>query len=439
MIEKLSIDALYKKFVDAGYNVTTDTRKVIPGSIFFSLKGPNFNANELAAKAIEAGCKYAIVDEEKFANNTTIFLVDDGLKALQDLAHHHRQQFKIPFLAITGSNAKTTHKEFINAVLSKKYRTLATEGNLNNHIGVPITLLKLRPDHEFAIIEMGANHQGEINELCEIADPDFGMITNIGKAHLEGFGGIEGVKKGKSELYRYLQKKHAKVFTNGDDEVLHELAKDNDKISYGTTKLYDTIGKYIPDGEMVSFKWTTRYGDKDWNKLPLVKTQITGKYNFINCLAAVCVGHHFHVEDAMINEALSEYVPAMNRSQMVKTESNSILLDAYNANPNSMKAAIENFADYKAEQKWLLLGDMFELGDYSKAEHQAIVNLLNDKKLSNVILVGNEFASLESNSFKTFKTTQECLEHLRAHNIKNATVLIKGSRGMKMETLQEAL
>ncbi|MBK7818800.1 MAG: hypothetical protein IPJ60_15570 [Sphingobacteriaceae bacterium] len=201
------MDALYKKFVDAGNNVTTDTRKVIPGSIFFSLNGPNFNAKELAAKAIEACCKYAIVDEEKFANNTTIFLVGDGLKVLQDLAHHHRAQFKIPFLAITGSNAKTTHKEFINAVLSKKYKTLATEGNLNNHIGVPLTLLKLRPDHEFAIIEMGANHQGEINELCEIADPDFGMITNIGKAHLEGFGGIEGVKKGKSELYRYLQKK----------------------------------------------------------------------------------------------------------------------------------------------------------------------------------------------------------------------------------------
>lgn len=439
MIERLSIDALYKKYIDAGYNVTTDTRKVIHGSLFFSLKGPNFNANELAAKAIEAGCKYAIVDEEKFANNTTIFLVEDGLKALQELAHHHRQQFKIPFLAITGSNAKTTHKEFIHAVLSKKYKTLATEGNLNNHIGVPLTLLKLRPDHEFAIIEMGANHQGEINELCEIADPDFGMITNIGKAHLEGFGGIEGVKKGKSELYRYLQKKHAKIFTNGDDEVLHELSKDNDKISYGTTKLYDTIGKYISDGEMVSFKWTTRYGDKDWNKLPMVKTQITGKYNFINCLAAVCVGHYFHVEDAMINEALSNYVPAMNRSQLVKTESNSILLDAYNANPNSMKAAIENFADYKAEQKWLLLGDMFELGDYSKEEHQAIVNLLTEKKLTNVILVGNEFASLEGNPFKTLKTTQECLDHLKTHHIKNATVLIKGSRGMKMEALQEAL
>lgn len=438
-MEKLSVEELYELYKKADHNVTTDTRKIIPGSIFFSLKGPNFNANELASKAIEAGCKFAIVDEEKFANGTTIFLVEDGLKALQQLARHHREQFTIPFLAITGSNAKTTHKEFINAVLSKKYRTLATEGNLNNHIGVPLTLLKLRSDHEFAIIEMGANHQGEIDELCRIADPDFGLITNIGKAHLEGFGGIEGVKKGKSELYKYLQAKHCKVFTNGDDEVLHDLAKDNDKISYGTTKLYDTIGKNLTDGETVAFKWTTRYGDKDWNKLPLVKTQITGKYNFINCLAAVCVGQHFHVEANDINDALSNYVPAMNRSQMVKTQNNSILLDAYNANPNSMKAAIENFADHKAEQKWLLLGDMFELGEYSKAEHQAVVDLLTAKKLANVILVGNEFAALTNNSYKTFKTTQECLDHLKAHQIKNATVLIKGSRGMKMETLQEVL
>lgn len=439
MIQKVELELIYELFKKANFNISTDTRKIIPESIFFCLKGPNFNANEFAAKAISEGCKFAIVDEEEFANNTNIFLVDDGLKALQDLANYHRKQFSIPFLAITGSNAKTTHKEFINAVLSKKYKTLATEGNLNNHIGVPLTLLKLRTEHEFAIIEMGANHQGEIDELCRIADPDFGLITNIGKAHLEGFGGIEGVKKGKSELYKYLQNKHAKVFTNGDDDVLHELAKDNDKISYGTTKLYDTIGKYISDGETVSFKWTTRYGNKDWNKLPVVKTQITGKYNFINCLAAVCVGQYFHVDEALINEALSNYVPAMNRSQLVKTATNSILLDAYNANPNSMKAAIENFADYKAENKWLLLGDMFELGEYSESEHQAVVNMLNDKNLSNVILVGNEFASLKNNTFKTFKTTRECMDHLKANQIKNATVLIKGSRGMKMEVLQEAL
>jgi UDP-N-acetylmuramoyl-tripeptide--D-alanyl-D-alanine ligase len=439
MAGKLSIEALYDLYLQTGHNVTTDTRKIIPGSIFIALKGPNFNANELAAKAIEGGCAYAIVDEERFTNDKNIFLVEDGLNALQQLANHHRRQFRIPFLAITGSNAKTTHKEFIHAVLSKKFKTLATEGNLNNHIGVPLTLLKLRDEHQFAIIEMGANHQGEIDELCHIADPDFGLITNIGKAHLEGFGGIEGVKKGKSELYRFLQKKHAKIFINCDDEVLHDLAKDNDKISYGTTKLYDTIGKNMTEGETVAFKWTTRYGNKDWSKLPLVQTQIAGKYNFINCLAAVCVGHHFLVEDALINEALSNYVPAMNRSQMVKTQNNSILLDAYNANPNSMKAAIENFADYKADVKWLLLGDMFELGEYSKAEHQAVLDLLHAKKLTNVILVGNEFSALPENTFQTFKTTQECLDHLKTHQIKNATVLIKGSRGMKMETLQEAL
>lgn len=438
-MNEITIVKLYELYLQCNCNVTTDTRKIEKDSLFFSLKGPNFNANELASKAIELGCKYAIVDEEKFADGNRIFLVNDGLKALQQLATHHRHQFKIPVLSITGSNAKTTHKELINAVLSKKYKTLATEGNLNNHIGVPLTLLKLRKEHEFAIIEMGANHQGEINELCEIADPDFGLITNIGKAHLEGFGGIEGVKKGKSEMYRYLKAKHAQVFINGDDEVLHDLAKENDKIAYGTTKLYDTIGKYIPDGEMVSFKWTTRYGDKDWNKLPLVKTQITGKYNFINCLAAVCIGHYFHVSNEDINEALSSYVPAMNRSQLVKTNSNLILLDAYNANPNSMKAAIENFAEYKAENKWLLLGDMFELGEFSKTEHENIVNLLQTKKLENVLLVGNEFSSLSNNPFKAFKTTAECLDYIKNHKIMNSTVLVKGSRGMKMETLQEAL
>jgi UDP-N-acetylmuramoyl-tripeptide--D-alanyl-D-alanine ligase len=439
MMNEITIEALYQLYKQCNGNVITDTRKIEKDALFFSLKGPNFNANELASKAIELGCKYAIVDEERFADNKQIFYAKDGLKALQTLATYHRHQFKIPFLAITGSNAKTTHKELINAVLSKKYKTLATEGNLNNHIGVPLTLLKLRKEHEFAIIEMGANHQGEINELCEIADPDFGLITNIGKAHLEGFGGIEGVKKGKSEMYRYLKAKHAPIFINGDDDVLHDLAKDNDKIAYGTTKLYDTIGKYVADGEMVSFKWTTRYGDKDWNKLPTLKTQITGKYNFINCLAAVCIGHYFHVSNEDINDGLSNYVPAMNRSQLVKTETNMVLLDAYNANPNSMKAAIENFADYKAESKWVLLGDMFELGEYSKSEHNALVELIQTKKLANVILVGNEFCSIANNPFKSFATTAECLSYLKEHPIKNSTVLIKGSRGMKMETLQEAL
>lgn len=439
MSKFISTEALHGLYLQAHGNVTTDTRKIEKDSMFFALKGPNFNANEFAEKAIASGCKYAIVDEEKFANGSNIFLVENALKALQDLATFHRKQFTIPVLGITGSNAKTTHKELINAVLSKKYKTLYTQGNLNNHIGVPLTLLQLREQHEFAIIEMGANHQGEIDELARIADPDYGLITNIGKAHLEGFGGIEGVKKGKSELYKYLKAKHGKIFINGDDDVLHDLARDNDKISYGTTKLFDTIGKFVPNGETVSFKWTTRYGDKDWNKLPVVKTQITGKYNFINCLAAVCVGHYFHVPETDINEALSSYVPAMNRSQMVRTEHNEVLLDAYNANPNSMKAAIENFADYKAEVKWLLLGDMFELGEYSEQEHAQIVELLKSKKLEHVALVGEEFYETSDHPFLKFKTTADCKEYLLKNPIRKATVLIKGSRGMKMEVLQELL
>ncbi|MGZ3899971.1 MAG: UDP-N-acetylmuramoyl-tripeptide--D-alanyl-D-alanine ligase, partial [Bacteroidia bacterium] len=273
MPQHISIEKLYAHFIKAGQVICTDTRKLIKGGIFFALKGTNFNANEFAAKAIEAGCSLAIVDEEKYKVVQCI-LVPDVLKTLQQLAHYHRKQLTIPFLAITGSNGKTTNKELINAVLSKKYKTLATEGNLNNHIGVPLTLLRITKEHEFAIIEMGANHQGEIAELCEITDPDFGLITNIGKAHLEGFGGIEGVKKGKSEMYKYIRAKQGKVFVNGDDEVLYELAFDNDKITYGTKKLYDVIGKDVTKAETVSLKYTTRYGEKDWNKLPIINTQI---------------------------------------------------------------------------------------------------------------------------------------------------------------------
>ncbi|MDX2174470.1 MAG: UDP-N-acetylmuramoyl-tripeptide--D-alanyl-D-alanine ligase [Bacteroidota bacterium] len=439
MSVKNSIEEIYKHFIDAKQQVCTDTRKLIPGSIFFALKGDNFNANEFAQKAMDAGCNFAIVDEEKYATSNKIVLVDDVLSTLQQLAHYHRQQFKIPVLAITGSNGKTTHKELIHVVLSKKYNTLATEGNLNNHIGVPLTLLKITNQHQFAIIEMGANHQGEINELCNIANPDFGLITNIGKAHLEGFGGEEGVKKGKSELYKFLKAKDGEVFINGDDNVLHDLAIDNDKVTYGCKKLYDIIGKDCTNGETVSFKFTNRYGEKDWNKLPLINTQIIGNYNFINCLAAVCVGHYFKVEDEMIKEALESYVPQMNRSQLVKTDRNTIILDAYNANPNSMRVAIENFANYKSENKLALLGDMFELGNYSNEEHRKVIDLVKEKKLQHVIFVGEEFYKLNPNDFKTFKTTQECKEYLKDLNLQANAILVKGSRGMKMESLQEVL
>lgn len=439
MLNQDALEKIYHLYLTAGQKICTDTRKLESGALFFALKGANFDANEFAQKALEAGCIAVIIDNEKYRTGNNTILVEDTLIALQELANHHRKQFKIPFLAITGSNGKTTNKELIHAVLSKKYNTLATIGNLNNHIGVPLTILRLKKEHEFAIIEMGANHQGEIEALCKIAEPDYGLITNIGKAHLEGFGSIEGVKKGKSELYKFLKSFGGKAFINGDDEVLYGLAFENDKITYGCKKLYDVIGKDCTTGETVSFKFTTRYGNKDWNKQTLINTQIIGAYNFINCLAATCVGNYFKVEDELIKQALENYLPNMNRSQLVKTEKNTIILDAYNANPNSMRAAIENFAGYKSEHKLLLLGDMFELGEYSREEHQKLVDLLKENKFKEVVLVGNEFFKLQEQEYKKFKTTAEAKDYLKKKGVTGNTILIKGSRGMKMEELQEVL
>jgi len=439
MKENNLVEQIYKHYIDANQKICTDTRKLVSGSLFFALKGNNFNANQFAQKAIEAGCNFAIVDEEEYVTTDKIILVKDVLITLQVLANYHRKQFNIPVLAITGSNGKTTHKELINAVLSKKYNTLATVGNLNNHIGVPLTLLNITQQHQFVIVEMGANHQGEIDVLCKIAEPTFGLITNIGKAHLEGFGGIEGVKKGKSELFKFLKTIDGEVFLNGDDNVLHDLAIDNDKVTYGCKKLYDTIGKDCTNTEKVSFKFTNRYGEKDWNKLPIINTQIIGAYNFINCLAAVCVGHYFKVDDALAKQALENYVFQNNRSQLVKTDNNTLILDAYNANPNSMKVAIENFANYPAESKLVLLGDMFELGEYSAEEHKKIVDLITEKKLNNCIFVGEEFFKQNLQNYKSFKTTFECKEYINRLNLKNYTILIKGSRSMQMECLQDVL
>jgi UDP-N-acetylmuramoyl-tripeptide--D-alanyl-D-alanine ligase len=434
-----TIEQLYELYLKANQQVCTDTRRLVKDGIFFALKGDTFNANTFATEAIEKGCAYAVVDEANYANGKNIVLVENVLKALQALANHHRHQFKIPFIAITGSNGKTTNKELIHTVLSKKYKALATEGNLNNHIGVPLTLLKVNAQHEIAIIEMGANHQGEINELCGIADPDFGMITNIGKAHLEGFGGIEGVKKGKSEMYRYLQKKDAPVFVNGDDDVLQELAIPNDKITYGTTKLFDVIGKQKIEGDCVTLQFTTRYGEKKWELLPIIKTQITGHYNFINCLAAACIGNYFKVEANDIKIALENYVPEMNRSQLKQTANNTLLLDAYNANPNSMKAAIDNFQKHSANDKLLILGDMFELGQYSLAEHQTLIHLLQKYKFKDVYIVGTEFGKTEHGDYHAFENTESLKNFLKLNPPQGKTILIKGSRGMKLESVIETL
>jgi len=426
-----SLDNLYSAFLSAKQKVTTDTRKLETGSVFFALKGDNFDGNNFVQQALEAGCAYAVTDDPHQPNHPNILKVANVLTTLQQLATHHRRQFKIPVLGITGSNGKTTTKELINAVLETKYKTLYTFGNLNNHIGVPLTLLRLNAETEFAIIEMGANHQGEINALCHIAEPDFGMITNIGKAHLEGFGGIEGVKKGKSEMYRYLHAHGGKLFVNGDDKVLMDLSKGMSNILYGQEQTY-----YLTGQPVVSDQATFRLSTLSNNEL-LIQSNLVGSYNVVNCLAAAAIGRYFGVNDSDIKRGIEAYNPEMNRSQKLKTLKNTLILDAYNANPNSMRAAIDNFATLQAETKWAFLGDMFELGEYSDIEHQAIADLCAAKGIR-ACLIGTHFAKTNS-SLQKFDTVEACKTFILQQDIQQATILIKGSRGMKMEQLQTIL
>lgn len=439
MNKYLSIEELYNLFIECKQKITTDTRKLETDSIFFALKGDNFDANLFAPNAIDGGCKYAIVDNEQISNKKNILLVEDVLKALQDLAKYHRQKLKIPIIGITGSNGKTTNKELIHAVLSKKYNTYATKGNLNNHIGVPLTLLSINEQHEIAIVEMGANHQGEIAMLCELSDPDFGLITNIGKAHLEGFGGEEGVKKGKSELYKYLEKKQGKIFINGDDEVLNELGKNLTKVYYGENSNYDVYGKQYQNSEFVEFKWNTKQKELDYQAL--IKTKMFGHYNFINLLCAACIGNYFNVNELDINSALESYLPEMNRSQVKKTKTNTIILDAYNANPSSMFLAIENFKEKTNENKVLILGDMFELGEYSYQEHYKILIQLLNSHFKQVILVGLNFHELKKDfpQYSFFSSTNELKDFLVHNLITDSILLIKGSRGMQLEKIVDSL
>ncbi len=434
------IEKLYTLFLKNPI-VCTDTRDIKTNSIFFALKGANFNGNEYAEQALSNGCSLVVIDEEKYKKNEKYFLVDDVLTALQQLANYHRKQLNIPIIGITGSNGKTTTKELIHAVLSKKYNTLATKGNLNNHIGVPLTLLSITSKHEMAIIEMGANHQKEIDMLCNIAEPDFGIITNIGKAHLEGFGGIEGVKKGKGEMYRFIEKNKGKIFVHADDEVLMEIIGTNDKITYGTKKLYDVVGVMVQDNsEFVSMQWSTRYTAAAIKSHTIVKTNLVGVYNYNNLLCAACVGNYFKVEDEKINEALANYIPSNNRSQLQKTENNTLILDYYNANPTSMEAAIDNFSKLNQSTKMVVLGDMLELGEDSEKEHLKIIELLNQKNISNAILVGEYFLIAGKNSpFKTFITSEEAASYLKHIAPKNQLILIKGSRGIKLEKVVEVL
>lgn len=425
------IPELYNLFLQFP-SIQTDSRKIKKGDLFFALKGDNFNGNAFAAKALEDGAAYAIVDEAQYAIDDRYILTNDVLTTLQLLAHHHRLQLDIPVIAITGSNGKTTTKELLIAVLSAKYKTYATEGNLNNHIGVPLTLLKIKQDAAIAIIEMGANHIGEIASYCRYTNPTFGLINNVGKAHLEGFGSLEGVKKTKGELYDYIRKFEGTIFRNADLDYLEKMAQGIQKqVTYGTANA-QIIGRAVNDDTMLKVAVLTSGMEVQ------IQTQLVGAYNLPNVLAAVAVGNYLNVDIDTIKEALENYIPSNSRSQLIEKGNNKIILDAYNANPTSMKLALENMASLPAENKWLLLGAMKEMGEESVAEHQSLVNLAKQLGFKNVILTGKEFESTD-HDYISFSTSAEVKEYLMENKIENATILIKGSRGSKMEVVLEAL
>lgn len=434
-----SIPDLYKLYRQTPA-VTTDSRKAGLGKIFFALKGDNFNGNQFAEAALMQGCSYVVVDDEKFYQGDKYILVKDCLAALQEPAKYHRGQLKIPFISITGSNGKTTTKEFIKSVLSEKYRALATEGNLNNHIGVPLTLLSITPDIEIAIIEMGANHVGEIAMLCEIAQPGFGLITNIGRAHIGEFGSFEAIIKAKTEMYEFIRKSKGKVFINSSNELLMSYASELEKITYGSAQSDFCSCQLAGSDPFLAVKFENE----------TIVSNLTGKYNFENLAAAICVGKYFGVEPKKIREAIERYVPSNNRSQIVKTKRNTLVLDAYNANPSSMKAAIENFYDMQgggATGKWMILGDMRELGKYEVEEHKNILQFIAEKGFQNVVLVGSVFSKAFSESKLTgftpilYNNSDEVVERLKREplNTNLSLILVKGSRGIKLEKVVEFL
>lgn len=434
--------------------ISTDTRRIGAGSLFFALKGDKFDANTFAAKAIEAGAAYAVIDNPEYQLGDKYLLVADVLTTLQDLARYHRRQLNIPVIGLTGTNGKTTTKELINAVLSQHFKTQATQGNLNNHIGVPLTILTIDASHQAAVIEMGANHQKEIELLCSIAQPSHGLITNVGKAHLEGFGGVEGVKKGKGELYDYffesespkVRKSDTAVFINSDDNTLIEMAearKLHNVVYYGTNTVDDLVsGELIENSPLLTLAWTNNKTGDNYK----VKTQLTGAYNLHNILAAITIGTYFKLSSAEINAGIEGYQPTNNRSQIVKTTTNTLICDYYNANPSSMFVAIENIGKLEANRKVLILGDMFEMGPESAVEHASVMQKALDTAVDERIFIGKDFvaaaqsmdhrpSTIDKNQF--YVTAEDAIAGLKANPITGSTILIKGSRGMALERLAE--
>ncbi|MXV14352.1 UDP-N-acetylmuramoyl-tripeptide--D-alanyl-D-alanine ligase [Pedobacter sp. HMF7056] len=433
----MDIQSLYRIYSQYPV-ICTDTRKITAGCLFFALKGENFNANEFAAEAIRSGAAYAVIDEEACRESDRFILVPDVLTALQDLARYHRAQLSIPFIGITGTNGKTTTKELINSVLSQKYTTLATQGNLNNHIGVPLTVLSIGDEVELAVIEMGANHQKEIEFLCSIAQPTHGLITNVGKAHLEGFGGFEGVKRTKGELYQYLSATGGTVFIQSGNAHLIEMSRTanvENAVRYGQLDGDLVTGKLRSSDPFLVVEWS--YPQETGFNAYVVSSNLTGTYNLENVLAAIAMGTWFKLSPEEINTGIESYHPSNNRSQIVETASNRLICDYYNANPGSMIVALDNLASLKGARKAMILGDMFELGDESDAEHKAVFEKAMSVSAERRIFVGEAFFKLSGTTADAvfYKTTPEAKEALEKQPIQGATILIKGSRGMKLEVL----
>lgn len=410
----------------------TDTRKIEKDTMFFALRGENFNGNEFAEEAIEKGAKFAIVDDRKYKTSDRIITVNNCLFSLQELAKFHRRYINPTIIALTGSNGKTTTKELINAVLSKKYRTVATKGNLNNHIGVPLTLLSMDKTTEMGIVEMGANHLKEIQRLCDIATPNYGYITNFGKAHLEGFGGVEGIIKGKSELYTYLKENNQTAIVNEDDKLQNEKTREIKRFTFSKdNKDTNVFIRSIEANPMVKIEFNET----------IINSHLIGAYNANNINAAVAFGKYFNIEDNVIKKAIENYIPTNNRSQLIKKNNSEIILDAYNANPSSMAAAIANFTQIEKASKVVILGDMFELGEESLIEHKNIVSLLKNENTITSHFVGKDFYSNKENGnhLHFYQNFEELTNYLKENKLSNCFILIKGSRGMALERALELI
>lgn len=427
----MSIIDLYDLFIH-NPQITTDSRNCPKGSIFFALKGDKFDGNQYAGKALASGCVYAVIDNPDYYIGERTILVDNVLKTLQQLAHHHRKVLGLPIIGITGTNGKTTTKELLAAVLSTKFNLLYTEGNFNNHIGVPLTLLRLTHDHEMAVIEMGASHPGDIKELVDIVHPNYGIITNVGRAHLEGFGSFEGVIRTKGELYDYIRRSKGKIFIKKENEYLQSIAKGIEQITYGNGDDAFASGQVVSCDPFLVFNW------KQQGKLHTVETHMIGSYNLDNVLAAVAVGRFFKIPAERISRAIAAYEPTNNRSQFKKTDNNELIIDAYNANPSSMKVALDNFITVPVQPKAIILGDMRELGPTSNELHAEVVEQIKKGQFDKVFLCGEHFSKV-GKEFSPFATTEAMTEELRRQPLKGYHILIKGSHSMGLEKLVDIL